>query len=92
MAPQFFPVAFAGGEKLLSKVSCLYTLPSPLATGRDTAFAEAFVICAFGSVRLLVSSATSLGYMRQKEHSGPTLLCRSLGAKVRSWSAFSLPF
>lgn len=72
----FFPVAFAGLEQLLSKVSCLDSFPGPLVRERERRLLWSVPI---GTARLLVSSAKTLGYTRQKGNSGASPSCCSLG-------------
>lgn len=63
-------------------------LGGPFPLGRGHGFARVFVVCVcwyFWVARFLV---LSLGYTRQKENTGNSLLCHPLGLEVPSWSGF----
>ena len=73
-----------GVEQLLSKCfSALLISFMVLWLKREFPGSELTVIS-----RLLASVAPSLGYMRQQEKSGISLVCHTLCPKVPSWSAF----
>ena len=73
-----------GVEQLLSKCfSALLISFMVLWLKREFPGSELIVIS-----RLLASVAPSLGYMRQQEKSGISLVCHTLCPKVPSWSAF----